>query len=172
MVILVLLLFGAYRGYKKGLMMEVIAILAFILAIIGSFKLLHAGMDFLDRHFEISGKLLPYIAFIVIFIVIIILVNMLGKWIKKLLDMTLLGSFDNVAGAIIGILKWAFGISVLIWITISFDVNLSEKWSEGALLYPWVEAFAPKVVQWISSVFPFLEGLYDMVREMLSGTGS
>ena len=142
-VLIILLLYGGYRGYKKGLLLEVIAIAAFILAIIGAFKLLHEGMAFLDQHFSISGQILPYLAFILIFILIIILVNMLGKWVKKVIDMTLLGSFDNFAGGIIGILKWAFALSILIWITTSFNVSLSEQWTSGSVIYPYVEVFAP-----------------------------
>ena len=58
-VLLILLLYGGFRGFKKGLLMELIAILALVLAIIGSFKLLHSGMDFLDQHFEYLVNALP-----------------------------------------------------------------------------------------------------------------
>ena len=149
--------------------MEVVAILALILGIIGGFKLLHLGMEFLDEYFTISGLIVPYLAFILIFILIVIGVNILGKWLKKILDMTLFGSFDKVAGGIVGVLKWAFGLSVLIWITTSFSVSLSESWSENSVIYPFVESFAPNTVSMLGNVFPFLEGLYDMIKDFLGG---
>ena len=109
-VLLIILALGAFSGFRKGFVMEIVSILAFILAIIGSFKLLQEGMTFMQEQFDVSGKLLPYLTFIIIFILIILVVNLLGKALKKILDMTLLGSFDNLAGAVIGLFKWASGL--------------------------------------------------------------
>ncbi len=168
-VLIIILAYGAFRGYRKGLLMEIIGLAALILGIIGGFKLLQEGMSFLDQYFSISGQILPYLAFILIFILIVIAVNLIGKWTKKIMDMTLLGSFDNAAGAILGILKWAFGVSALIWITTAFNVGLAESWNENSVIFPVVESFAPMVVTWLENVFPFLEGLYEMVRDFLAG---
>lgn len=148
--------------------MEIVTILALILGIIGGFKLLHSGMDFLDQHFDINGTILPYVSFILIFVLIVILVNLLGKSIKKVLDMTLLGNFDNLVGSIIGFLKWAFAISVIIWISSGFGLDFPADWTHNSFLFPFVEAVAPKVIEWLGAVFPFLEGMVDSVKEMLA----
>ncbi|MTI20260.1 CvpA family protein [Fulvivirga sp. RKSG066] len=168
-VLLIPLLFGAYKGFKKGFLLEVIAILAFILAIIGGFKLLHLAMDFLDQNFSIQGDLLPYIAFIAIFIAIILGVNLLGKALKRVIDLTLLGTVDNLAGLIISVLKWAFGLSVILWLTDSFGFNLPEEWLDGSLLYPIILPFAPTVVDYFSALIPFAHDLFDMIKSMLQG---
>ena len=146
--------------------MEIVSILAFILAVIGAFKLLQVGMEFIQENFQLSGKLLPYLTFIIIFIAIIILTNLVGKSVKKMLDMTLLGSFDNLAGAIVGLFKWAFGISVLIWIFNYFQINPIVKYSEDSIVYPLVVSFAPTVVEYISAVLPFAKDLFSSVREV------
>ena len=141
--------------------------MALILAVIGGFKLLHEGMDFLQDKFDLSGKLLPYLSFLLIFIVIIVLVNLIGRAVKKMLDMTLLGSFDNLAGALIGVFKWAFGLSVLIWIFNYFEINPINQYSEEAILYPMVTSFAPSVVNYISALIPFAEDLFSSVQEIV-----
>jgi len=169
-ILILILLWGGYSGYRKGLLMEVVAILALVLAIIGGFKLLHWGMDLLDQHFEISGKLLPYITFIAIFVLIVILVNLLGKSLKTILDMTLIGNFDKFAGALVGILKWGFGLSVVLWLTLSFNITLPEHWIDGSIIYPFLVNFAPKVVEWVAHVLPFASGLFDTIKELLGGS--
>ncbi|MDH5597629.1 MAG: CvpA family protein [Cyclobacteriaceae bacterium] len=166
-VLIIILAWGAYHGYKKGLLMEIFALFALIIGIIGGFKLLHAGMDFLDQHVSINGNLLPYVAFILIFILIVIGVNLLGRAIKKILDMTLLGSVDNLFGALIGALKWAFGLSVLIWLSDNFGLSFPESSTENTIVFPFVESFAPIVVNTISNWFPYTEGMVDGIREML-----
>jgi len=161
--------YGAYHGFKKGFLLEVIAILAFILAIIGGFKLLHLGMTFLDETFNLKGDLLPYVAFVIIFIGIILGVNLLGKALKKVIDLTLLGTVDNLAGLLVAILKWAFGLSVILWLTDSFGMELPEKWVENSLLYPVILPLAPQVVEFLSGLMPFAHDLFDVVKSFLQG---
>lgn len=164
-ILIVILGFGLFSGFRKGFVMEVVSILAFILAIIGAFKLLQVGMDFIQENFQLTGKLLPYLTFILIFIAIVILVNLVGKSVKKMLDMTLLGSFDSLAGAIIGLFKWAFGISVLIWIFNYFQINPIDAYGEDSVVYPLVVSFAPTVVDYISALIPFAKDLFSSVKE-------
>lgn len=168
-ILLVPLVYGAYQGFRKGFLLEVIAILAFILAIVGGFKLLHIGMDLLNDNFNISGKLLPYIAFVVIFLAIILGINLLGKALKKIIDLTLLGTVDNLAGLVVSVLKWAFGLSIILWLTDSFGVALPEGWTEDALLYPIILPLAPRVVELLSGFMPFAHDLFDMIKELLQG---
>lgn len=166
-ILLAPILFGAYQGYKKGFVLEIIAIVSFILAIIGGFKLMHWGMDLIDQHFDISGALLPYISFLVIFIAIILLVNLIGKIFKKILDLTLLGTLDNAAGSIISMLKWAFGISVLLWLSSSFGMELSEDWTSDSFFYDPVLSFAPGFVNFITEYIPYTHDLFDHIQELL-----
>jgi membrane protein required for colicin V production len=166
-IITVFLLFGAYHGFKKGFLLEIISLLAFVLAIIGGFKLLHTGMELLDRHFDINGNLLPFVAFIAIFILIVVGMNLLGKLLKKVLDLTLLGSVDNIAGLILGALKWAFGISILLWLTSYVGLLLPEKYVDGSLLYGYVEPIAPITVDYISTIFPMANDLFDSIENLI-----
>jgi membrane protein required for colicin V production len=163
------LLFGAYRGYQKGFVLEFIAIISFVLAIIGGFKLMHWGMDLLDKYFDIGGHLLPYISFIVIFVAIILLVNLIGRFIKKIIDLTLLGAVDNLAGALLSIVKWAFAISILLWLSSSFGIEFSDEWRENSIFYSYLLSFAPTVVDYCSGLMPFAHDLFDQIKEMLGG---
>lgn len=147
--------------------MEIISLLALVLGIIGGFKLLHLGMEWLDQHANINGNLLPYISFVAIFLIIVIGMNFLGKLLKKVLDMTLLGSIDNLTGSLLGLLKWAFGISIILWLTASFGLLLPERAIENSTLFEYIEPIAPVVVDYISTIFPFAHGLFDTILEYL-----
>lgn len=166
-ILLIPIIYGAYRGFKKGFLLEIISIVAFVLAVIGGFKLLHWGMDLLDQYFEISGQILPYVAFLLIFIAIILLINMLGKALKKIIDLTLLGAVDNIAGALLSAVKWVFGISVVLWLTSTFDIGIPKEWEEESMLYSYILPFAPAVVEFFSAVVPFAHDLFDTVKELL-----
>lgn len=155
-------------GFRKGLLMEIISILAFILAIIGGFKLLHVVIDLLAPHLGGAGNMLPVIAFLIIFIGIIVGVNLLGKILKKILDMTLLGGIDNFAGALLGLLKWSFGISLVLWLANSVEISVSEEMAEGTYVYPIVASIAPEVINKLADYLPFIQDLFQNVQESVS----
>jgi membrane protein required for colicin V production len=165
-IIIVLLLIGAYSGYRKGLILEILAFLAFIIAIIGGFYLMHLGMDLLTNYFNLSGKSLPLISFILIFIAIILSVNFIGRMLKKVIDMTILGSIDNLTGALIGILKWAFGISILLWLSSAIGFQSTAFMKESKLI-PYIEPIGPKVIDYISILIPYVHQIFEAIQEML-----
>ena len=168
-ILIIILVLGAYRGYTKGLLLEIIAILAFFLAIVGGFKLLHWGVELLNNYIDSFNQLVPVFAFILIFIVIILVVNIIGRILKGLIDLTILGSLDNLGGAILGIFKWAFGLSLIIWITQSIGISLPEEVHSNTYIYPKIAAFAPFVFDYFSDLFPFIEQLFEMIQNLLKG---
>ncbi len=164
---LIPLIFGAISGFKKGLLLEVIGILAFILAIIGGFKLMEFGMTKLDDYLDGFDNLLPFISFLIIFLAIILLVNLLGKAVKKMVDMTLLGGVDNIAGAVIGIAKWAIGLSIVLWLLNNYGIELPGQ-DQELVLYPFLTELAPNVIEAAAFVLPFAQDMFDSIKELIS----
>ncbi len=161
------MVFGAVLGFRKGLLLEIFGVLAFVLAIIGGFKLMETGMVYLSEYFEDFDQLLPFISFLVIFLAIIILVNMLGKLLKKMIDLTLLGGFDKFAGAILGLVKWAIGVSILLWLVNNFGIELPGQ-EEELVLYPFLTELGPKLIASLDVVLPFAQEMLDSIKELLS----
>ncbi len=165
-IIIVFLILGAYSGFKKGLILELIAIAAFILAILGGFKLLHFGMEYISKMYDGFGNLLPFVAFIVLFVLILIVVNMIGKILKKLIDWTPLGILDNFAGAILGAAKFALAISILLWVMSSLDINMPNYITKNSKILPLVSDFASQVGNFISAIFPSFDSFIKTLEEL------
>ena len=165
-IILIILALGAYSGYKKGLILELIAIIAFVLAIMGGFKLLHIGMEYVSRVYEGFGNFLPFVAFMVLFILILIVVNMVGKILKKIIDWTPLGVLDNLAGALIGVAKWALMLSILLWVMTSLNINMPDYLTNNSKVLPVVTGFASQVGNFISTIFPSFENFINTLEEL------
>ncbi|NJN26689.1 MAG: CvpA family protein [Cyclobacteriaceae bacterium] len=164
-IIVILLLYGAYSGFKTGLILEIISILAFVLAIFGGFKLLHLGMEYVSKAYDF-GSFLPFVAFLVIFVLILILVNLLGKLLKKVIDWTPLGVLDNFSGALIGMAKWALAISILLWVMSGLHIRLPDYVVSNSRILPYITDFASQVGSFISSIFPSFDSFVDTLEEL------
>lgn len=166
--ILIFLLIGAYTGFRRGMLMEVISLAAFFVALIAGIKLLDWGISILSQYIEGYESLLPIIAFSVIFVGIIIALNLIGKAVKKVMDMTLLGNLDDFIGALMGVVKWALFISIILWIFESFGGKINEKLTDTSLLYDPVASFAPKLFDLFSGFFPYFMDFFEQSKELVN----
>ena len=148
--------------------MEIVGLAALILAILGAFKLLHSGIELLNKYIPEYGNFVPFIAFVGIFIGILILINLLGHLTKKLMDLTLLGAFDYIAGAILGIFKWAFLVSIVLWLSNQVHITIPDKLTDDSFLYPYIVNFAPTVGDYVASVFPFADNLFESIQDLFN----
>lgn len=159
-ILAIILLIGAVSGYKKGFLSELFTLLGIILGVLAGFKLMGSAMLFLDERYDINEKVLPYAAFTVVFLIVVVGMVLLGKFFKSSLEKTVLGSADKLAGSLLGILKTGFMLSVLLWLGSSLAIYIPDHLSEDSWLYPTVVRFAPAVTSWVGEVFPVFKDLF------------
>ncbi len=147
--ILIPVAFGAWNGYRKGLLIEVVGVVAFVLASIVGFKFFSFGIDLLAPYIsaEVARRVLPFLGFSIIFFPTVYLVNQVGFALRRAMKFSVLGTVDSVAGAATGLFTWVFGISVLFWLLSFTGVKLPPAYTNHALLYPRVQPVAPWVMQ-------------------------
>lgn len=149
------LLYGIYKGFTKGLIVEVGSLLALILGIYGGIHFSEAVAAFISKHIDVNAAYLPLISFSVTFICIILLVHLLTRALTKLLKAIALNIPNKIFGAVFGLLKVGFIISVVLVIVNSVDekVNfIKSEHKEGSILYSPLSSFAPTVLPAISNL--------------------
>lgn len=154
-IILLMIIFaGAISGFKDGLIVSLFSVIAIILGVLGGFKLMGTLMILLADRFNLDEKVLPYIAFGVVFGVIILIVNLIGRLIKASFNKSIFGWFDKGAGALLGVVNSIFMLSVILWITESLRLHLPKHWTADSSLHPLVANFAPNITKWVAGFFP------------------
>jgi membrane protein required for colicin V production len=156
-VIVLVLALAAYLGYKRGFLLELFYFLAIVLGIFAGFKFTGWGMELLQQQFNADKKFLPYLAFAIIFVVVLVGTLFIGNRIKHLMDATFLGKVDAIAGAALSVFKYAFCLSVLIWLSNSMKVSLPQQWTAESFLYPRISVLAPKMSVWAGELLPFFK---------------
>jgi len=152
-----ILAIGAFQGYRRGFLLELFFLLAIVLGIFVGFKLMGEGVDYLSREFNADREMLPYISFTIIFLLVMIVVSMVGKTIKNTVDKTFLGQIDAVAGSALGLIKYAFGISVIIWLIEALQLSLPADWRDDSKLYPIAASIAPTFSEYFGEIIPFFK---------------
>lgn len=113
-VILLCLVWGAYKGFRKGFIIQSFVVLSLVLAIWGGFAFAGRLEPFMQKHFQMSKVVCSVISFIIVFLLVLTLVYTSGHLISKVADIVALGMINRLAGAAFGIFANALILSVLI----------------------------------------------------------
>jgi membrane protein required for colicin V production len=162
-IICIPLIWAIYKGFKKGLIIEIASLAALLLGIYGCTHFSYFISTFLADNFDITTKYLPVISFAITFIIIIILVFMLAKILEKFVNLLALGLFNKLGGVLFGMLKIVFVLSVIILVINKIDKKgmiISEKIQNSSILYKPICKVAPAII-------PNLENLYTNIPKFI-----
>lgn len=136
----ILLLLAAVRGFTKGFVAEVASLAALVLGIWGALHFSHLTGDFLASFFDSASKYMGLISFFVTFVIIVVVVQLIGKIVDKLVTTLALGFLNRLAGVLFGVLKAALVLSVLLIVFDEVDENVGilppEKKAESQMYEP------------------------------------
>jgi len=130
------IIWGGFIGFKKGLIIEVISLIALGLGIWGGINFSDYLADIISDNLD--TQYVPIVSFILTFVIIVVVVYMLGKMLEKVINLVQLKIINKLAGVVFGISKVALIISVLFLIFNKFDNNLKilpPEIKESSLLY-------------------------------------
>jgi membrane protein required for colicin V production len=148
-ILCVPLLWGLYKGFTKGLIIEAASIISFGLAVWGGIKFSNFLTGYIHQHFSWNTKYLPVISFAIIFLGILIGVYAIAKLLERLVKAVSLGFVNKLAGGIFGMLKFGLILSVIIFVLNAIEKNIQlipAEAKQKSLLYEPVGKIAPIII--------------------------
>lgn len=146
-VILIPLVYLAYKGFRKGLVLEIFTLLALILGIYSSIHFSGFTFNFLDDTLDLSSsqkEYLPLLSYALTFIAVVVGVHFLGKVIEKLISFAALSLVNKALGSFFGLLKGLVVICALLMLfnPINQHLNMVDKNDlNDSLLYEPISGF-------------------------------
>jgi len=137
-IIAVPLIWGAYKGFQRGIIFEIAMIIGLVLGLYLAFKTSSLFEGLVGKYLDASGKTLHYMSFFIVFIAVILIMVLLAKLLEGLLKIGNLNVFNKVFGALFGILKFAIVVSVIFSVFRPVDAHLgllSAKTKSSSYLY-------------------------------------
>lgn len=162
------LLWGLYKGLKRGIIKELTSLLALILGIYGAVyfsEQLHAT---LQANINVDDSLLPTISFAASFIMIVFFVRLMGLLIDKIIKMVALGMISRLLGGFFGLLKTAFVISALLLVFNTLDHQLElipKEQKKNSLLHQPISEMVTILIRDVEDVNGLMEDAEKIWQE-------
>ena len=113
-LLLLPVVYGLYRGFTKGLIIELASLVALVAGVYGAMHFSSFSFEYLNTYVEIETAYLQLAAYGLTFLLIVLVITLTGKILTILVKMVALGFINRMMGAIFGGLKALLILSVLL----------------------------------------------------------
>ncbi|HEX2536185.1 MAG TPA: CvpA family protein [Chitinophagaceae bacterium] len=170
-IALLLLVLALFKGLRNGLVLAVFSVLAFIIGLAAAVKLSALAAEYIEKNFDVSQRWLPVLAFLAVFLLVVIAVRIGARAVEKVLQLALLGWLNRLGGVVLYMLLYLFVYSVVLFYAEGLRLVRPET-AQASVTYPYIAPLGPKVINGLGVVLPFfrsmfaeLEGFFDGVAQ-------
>lgn len=155
------------QGYKKGLIIALFSIVAFIIGLAAALKLSAVAAVWLGNNANISAKWLPFVSFAVVFFIVVLLVNWGGKTIEKTFEMALLGWVNRIGGIIFYVVLYIIIFSIFLFYAEKIHL-LKPETIQASQSFSFVQPWGPIVIDNFGKLIPLFKDMFTELEAFFS----
>jgi len=163
-----LMSFAVYKGMSKGFIQSLFSFTAFIVGLAAATKLSAVVSNFMSEHFQTNAIWLPFLSFILIFAVFLILFFYAGKFFEKTSEVMMLGWLNKFGGICIYLLLYGSLLSVVIFYAAEMKILGKENLSQS-VFYPYFSPLGPWIIDNLGKIIPFFKGVFLQLQQYFEG---
>lgn len=137
-IILAVLAYAAWKGFKKGFVLELFTFLALFLGLYAGIHFSDLISDFLTEKMGWDSEYVPAISFTIVFLAVGAMIYFGGKALEKVIKVVQLNLLNKLLGIFFSVLKMVFIIGALFLLLESYNQKgklLSQETREGSFFF-------------------------------------
>lgn len=161
MILGALLVFSLYKGIKNGLFVEVASFVSLLLGIYLAIKFSSLMKEIIMKHVSWNPNTIQVVAFILVFILVVIGIYFLAKILTGIADFAFLGWMNKLGGGFFRVLKTILIVSIFIALfeKINFNHTFAKKETlDKSIFYNPIKKVA-------AFVYPSIEKGYESLKK-------
>jgi len=138
-VLIIPLLYGAWRAFNKGFIMALFTILALLIGLYAAFHFSDKVSHFISSQTDSMPKYLPAFSFLVLFLLVGACIYFGGKAFEQAIKIAQLSLANKLLGAVVGLIKWAYFVGSFLVFINAVDLKeqfLNKELKTKSLIYP------------------------------------
>ncbi|MCE2843753.1 MAG: CvpA family protein [Chitinophagaceae bacterium] len=157
-----ILIIAILQGYRHGLIKAIISFFSLFIGLVVAFQFAGYISNLLKEHTKIGSQWLPFIAFLVVLIGVMILLKMITGILQQSAEWLMLGWLNKLLGMILYALIYGTILSAVLYFMILLGVvekaSIKDSFS-FSYLESWWPYFMKKLSLWIPSIKSSLSSL-------------
>jgi membrane protein required for colicin V production len=173
-IFLLLMLLACIKGVSKGFIVALFSVAAFVVGIAAALKLSAVVATRLEGTFNSSGKWLPVLSFLLVFLAVVVLVKLGAKLVQKSVEFIMLGWLNRLAGVLLYALLYSMLFSVFLFYLIQLHL-ISTEAVAASKSYPFLQPLGPKLINVMGGILPWFKDVFGQLQhffEQLPGASN
>lgn len=167
-VFLVLMLLAVFKGLRNGLIVALFSLIGFIVGLAIAVKFSALAAEHIRHTVNIAERWLPLVAFVVVFVGVLLLVRLGARALQGVIEVAMLGWLNRLGGVLFYALLYIFIFSiVLFYFTQTHFINAEA--AQASVTYPYIEPLGPKVIDGLSAVVPLFKNMFTELEAYFKG---
>jgi len=171
LIVFILLIVALFKGLRKGFIVAIFSLLAFIIGLAAAIKLSAVAAAYLGDNINVSQRWLPVLAFLVVFVIVVLLVRLGAKALEGFVNLALLGWVNKIAGFIFFALLYLFIFSVLLFYASQLNL-IHEQTVASSVSYHILHPLGPKVIEGLGMILPFFKDMFAQLLQFFDAASS
>ncbi len=169
-ITIILLALALFKGLRKGLIVALFSFVAYLVGLAAAIKLSAVVAEYIGTNVEVSQRWLPFIAFFVVFVVVVLLVRLGAKAVEGMVRMMLLGWLNRLGGALFYLLIYFFIYSILLFYAAQLHLLKTET-INASVSYGLIAPLAPKAIALLGAAIPFFRDAFAELLQFFDEAG-
>lgn len=161
---IIVLILSVFKGLRKGLVLGIFSLLAFIIGLAAALKLSVVVAEYLKDNGGALSKWLPLFSFMLVLIAVIFLVGLVARVIKKTMQFAMLGWIDRIGGILLYALIYTIIFSIFLFFAVKLFLIQPETRVDSTL-YPYVAPCGPKVMDNLGKIIPIFKDMFTQLQD-------
>lgn len=167
----IIILLAVFKGLSRGMIIAIFSTLAFIIGLAAAIKLSAAVAGYLKEHTHMPSRWLPILAFLLVFIGVILLVRWGAKLIEGVIDLAMMGWLNKLGGILLYALAYTVIFSVLLFYAVQAHL-ISHDTLSASICYSYIKPWGPAVIEIFGKLIPFFKGMFAELEDFFGRLGT
>jgi len=170
-VFLLFMVMAVLKGLRQGFIIAIFSAVAWIIGLAAAIKLSAVVAGYGREHTAISSRWLPVLAFVLVFLAVVIGVRAGAKLIEKAVDLALLGWLNKLAGVVLYAVIYTIILSVLLFYAVQLHLVATATLS-SSVTYPYIRHWGPVVIDEFGKFVPWFKGMFTQLEDFFGRLGN
>jgi membrane protein required for colicin V production len=170
--VVLLLVLAAIKGFRKGLVVGLFSLLAIVVGAAAALKLSSKAATYLGQTFPAMAQSawVPLVAFLLVFLLAVVLVRLVAQLIEESLEWGLLGWVNKLGGIIFFTILYLMVASIGLFYADKLGF-LSAATASQSASYPLLKPLAPAIMNGLGAVIPLFKDLFEQLEDVFEQIG-
>jgi membrane protein required for colicin V production len=151
-----ILIIAILQGYKNGLIRAIVSFLSLYIGLILAFQFAGWVANQLKEHTKIASHWLPFISFLMVLIVVLLVLKWTAKLLQQSAEWLMLGWLNKLLGIVLYGFIYFTMLSAVVYFLQILGVLEAEK-MKGALSYSYLQSWWPYCMGKIGEILPSIK---------------